>query len=40
MAEEKHLGNFEKHVCESMANHSKHICELAKKVAVGEIHTL
>jgi hypothetical protein len=37
---EEHLGNFEKHVCESMENHDKHICQLAEKVAIGEIREL
>ena len=37
---EEHLGEFEKHVCESMENHEKHICQLATKVALGEIREL
>lgn len=37
---EKHLGDFEKHVCESMENHDKHICQLANKIAIGEIKEL
>ena len=40
MSTEKHLGSFEKHVCDSIGDHDKHICQLAKKVSIGEIQEL
>ena len=40
MSEEKHIGSYEKHVCDSIGDHDKHICQLAQKVAFGEIKEL
>ena len=40
MSEDKHLGNFDKQVCDAMENHEKHICQLATKVATGELAEL